>query len=136
DGPTSQIRQHPTRDGVVITVGQHVYAVMGELPGGKQQLLHVGKQRLVVPDDLQLDDVGLERAACKLCHEHGQLRRVASGRVRKQAVAAAQKQVQEAFLRGVAQVYTPYRDRHQLGSRRLQRIQHQLRIRIAARAHQ
>src|SRR5207247_5564221 len=43
-------------DEVLVLVGEYLEPVLRERPGRREQALHVGKQRLLVADDLELNE--------------------------------------------------------------------------------
>src|SRR5690606_4540839 len=104
-----------------------------ERPGGAEELLDVRVERLVVADDLELDEVGLEGLAGELGGEDGLAGGVAAGRVRQEVVAARAEEPEEALAAGVPEVEAADRDRGERGAGGLQRVEHHLRARVPAR---
>ena len=111
--------QPPGEHRVVVGVGQHGEAVVDELLGGVQQLDRVGQQGALVGDDLELDQVGLERLAGQPRGEHGLGRGAAARGVGQHLDAEPAQQVEHAGAgRGVD---AAHRDGRQLGAGRDER---------------
>ena len=85
--------------GVVVGVGQDDEALVAQLLGGVEQLHGVGQQGVLVPDDLELDPVGLERLAGELGREDRLRRGETARRVGQDLDAPGPEHVEDAAAR-------------------------------------
>ena len=137
-GRAAQVAQLARRHGVVAAVGEDLEAVGDELAGRAQQLDGVGVERLVVADDLELDEVRPERLAGELCRQDGLAGGHAAGRVGQQVERARAERASASSrlspppsrsIRRTATVTISVPDASTLSSSALQ-------ARVAARAEQ
>jgi hypothetical protein len=92
------------------------------------QLLDIGVERLAVADQLELDPIGLQRLTRQLGGKNRVARRHAARGVGQQPAARAQHVDQTAAV-GI-EADPADRHRHQLGSARFQRVEHDLLVRV------
>src|SRR5262249_2786062 len=99
---------------IVADVGKHGEALGDELPGRDQRLLVVGEERLLVADDLQLDERRLPELAGQPRRADRLVGAVAAGRVGQERQRAHVDRLQNRRLAGDDPAQ---RDRHHLGAR-------------------
>src|SRR5439155_25535545 len=119
DGRAADLLEPLARHRVVRDVGQHPEALADEHARRLDRCGDVREERLLVADDLELDerpDAGLAGQAAGADRVLGG---VAAGGVRQDREAVERQVVEQVLLARVGDVHAPDRDRNDLGPRRL-----------------
>jgi len=116
DGGGASVNEFAGSDEVVVSVREDDEAFLDENLGGFDELFGVGKKRLLVADDLELDPVGEADFAGEACGADGFVGGVAGGGVGQNKDFVAVDVVEEGFLGLVAEIDAPDGDGDHVGT--------------------
>src|SRR5690606_8278719 len=133
DAGRARLLEPPCEDRIVRGVDEDGEAFAHEDLRRPKRLDRIGKERALVPEDLELQKIGPERFAREPRDSHGVIRRVATGGVRKDRVARTIDH-REKVLLGAREIDAANRDRDDLRARCLVTSLHDLVRGVLARA--
>src|SRR5712664_43922 len=130
NGGSARIDKLASRDQIIVRVRQHDKTFFDQDAGGLDVLLSIREERLLIPNDFQLDPVGEPDFAAKPRGTNGLVSGVTARSVRQDKDLLAIDKIEQRFLGAIGEIHAAHRHSNHVRARSSMRAPHVLKAAI------